>query len=117
MKKILQIFLRTQLKYWWVYLLSIFTFLVAYIVNILVGFILVHSLPSMRVAHLLSTIIFTLIWSCPFIISNYQVAKRIETLFEERGIIVRTIVVHLSFMIFLFIVAFIFLGIIVQNFH
>ncbi|HHU20648.1 MAG TPA: hypothetical protein GXZ58_10650 [Bacilli bacterium] len=115
MESYLIIFLKTHLKYWWIYLVSILFAIPAYYFSLLVGFLFIHATNSTITAHILTAASFTIVYSIPFIVPNYQAGKKIHNLFQRRPILHYTLLCQFSFALFIFISALIFFKIIVGD--
>lgn len=116
MKNYLEIFLKTHLTYWWVYLLSIVVLFFNVIITLVVAFLLFHAMPTVRLAHIGTTVVFTMISSALFILPNYQVGKQFQLLSTKMSAKHYAFWLQFIFTALIFIFAFVVLKITIDEF-
>lgn len=117
MRDYFRIFIHKHSKYWYLYLGMLVLIPVAFFITLISGIYIISDAESNVMAHLLSTLTFTIISTCLLLIPNYQAAKEAMENNSNFIIIIATLLNQLITMLPIFTVVYIFLGNFISEFN
>ncbi len=117
MRDYFRIFIHKHSKYWYLYLGMLVLIPVAFFITLISGIYIIADAESNVMAHLLSTLTFTIISTCLLLIPNYQAAKEAMENNSNFIIIIATLLNQLITMLPIFTVVYIILGNFISEFN